>query len=362
MNRDRLADLRSGNAGYQQYDQPPQYNQYQQYDQQQQQQQQQHNYYQSPQQQQQQQQQPGGLQLRQNMIPVGPAAEKPSSVAINVSGGGDGSGSSGDNSQFYSVIEQIRGDLQQVDYKIGTEIVGIERQMQSAFSESEKQQLGQQRDRIVSDIKHLLQTSKAAVQRLNEEAANDSSIDKRERKNRVNRCTQLMTSLKQLTDRFRRAEQTHRQWLEQQIVRQFRIVEPGMSEQEVKEVIHSGQAGNVFSQAVLRSNRMGEANRVLRDVQDRHRDLQQLEQTILQLAELFNEMSTMVNNQQEIINNIEAHVDDAVVNLQKGSEQLQGAIVSARAARKKRWWCFIITLILIVIVVILILKFVVNAF
>ncbi|KAI8867559.1 t-SNARE, partial [Ramicandelaber brevisporus] len=212
------------------------------------------------------------------------------------------------------------------------------------------QQLRQQRDSIVNDIKHILQSSKAKIGQLNSDASNDKSIEKRERKNRVNRCTAVMGKIRDLTKTLRLAEKNYQDWTKQQIVKQFRVVEPGMSEQEVHQAIDNGQAGNIFSQAVLHSNRMGEANRVLRDVQDRHRDLQQLEQTILQLAELFNEMSTMVNNQQEIINNIEAHVDDAVVNMEKGGGLLTKAIQSAKAARHKRKILAVIIFIILVII------------
>ena len=53
------------------------------------------------------------------------------------------------------------------------------------------------------------------------------------------------------------------------------------------------QGGQVFSQALMNSNRYGDARSAYRDVQERHRDIKNIEKTLTELAQLFNDVSLL---------------------------------------------------------------------
>lgn len=91
--------------------------------------------------------------------------------------------------------------------------------------------------------------------------------------------------------RYQQVEQTYRQKYRQRAERQFRIVKPDATPQEVKAALDDDQGGQIFSQALLNSNRHGEARGALREVQERHEDIKKIERTITELAQLFNEVS-----------------------------------------------------------------------
>ncbi len=67
-------------------------------------------------------------------------------------------------------------------------------------------------------------------------------------------------------------------------------VKPDASPDEVKAVVDDDQGGQIFSQALMNSNRYGEARSAYREVQERHADIKKIERTLTELAQLFNDV------------------------------------------------------------------------
>ena len=89
----------------------------------------------------------------------------------------------------------------------------------------------------------------------------------------------------------------------------------------------------------MTSNRRGQAQSALRAVQGRHEAIQKIERQMIELAQLFQDMEAAVVQQEEPVANIDTKAEDTVVNIGKGNEQLDQAVVKARSARKKKWIC-----------------------
>ena len=68
------------------------------------------------------------------------------------------------------------------------------------------------------------------------------------------------------------------------------VVKPDASPDEVKAVVDDDQGGQIFSQALMNSNRYGEARSAYREVQERHADIKKIERTLTELAQLFNDV------------------------------------------------------------------------
>ncbi len=60
---------------------------------------------------------------------------------------------------------------------------------------------------------------------------------------------------------------------------------------------------------------------------------------MIELAQLFQDMEAAVVQQEPAIENIDTKAEDTVVNMNKGNEQLDQAVVKARSARRKKWIC-----------------------
>jgi len=153
---------------------------------------------------------------------------------------------------------------------------------------------------------------------------------------------------------YRSVEQQFSAKYKQRMERQFKIVKPDATPEEVRAVVNDEQGGQVFSQALMSSNRYGESRAAYREVQERHEDIKRIERTITELAQLFNDMSVLVEQQDETINTLETTAGDVEKDVEGGLVYTEKAVVSARAARKKRWICFgIIVVILIIVAIIL---------
>ncbi|KAH8906437.1 t-SNARE [Coniochaeta sp. PMI_546] len=166
--------------------------------------------------------------------------------------------------------------------------------------------------------------------------------------------------LKQAIQNYQQVESAFRKKTQDQMARQYRIVRPDASEQEVQAAVEdTSQGAQVFQQALMQSDRRGQARAVLSAVQDRHAAIQKIEQQMIELAQLFQDMDTLVVQQEEQVVQIEQKGEEVVENLDKGNVELGGAVKSARGARRKKWICLGICVAIIVIVAIIVAVYVV---
>lgn len=127
-----------------------------------------------------------------------------------------------------------------------------------------------------------------------------------------------------------------------QAKKQARIVMPEASEQDLNAFVDDPSNTQVFSQALMQSNRRGQAQSVMGAVASRHAEIQKIEQQMIELAELFQEMESLVVQQEVAVVNIEQKGEEVQDNLYKGNEQISTAIVSARSRNRKKWWCLLV--------------------
>lgn len=129
------------------------------------------------------------------------------------------------------------------------------------------------------------------------------------------------------------------------------IVFPEATDEEVQKAIADGEGSQIFAEAVLSSNRRGQAEAALNEVQSRHRDIQQISRTMNELAELFDDMQQLVAEQEPIVATIENKAQEAQQDIEGGVAQTNKAVKSARAMRKKKWWCLLVLVIIAVILI-----------
>ena len=148
--------------------------------------------------------------------------------------------------------------------------------------------------------------------------------------------------LKEAIRAYQTNESEFRKKTQDQMARQYRIVRPDADEAEVQAAVQDPTGGQVFQQALMQSNRRGQAQSVLSAVQDRQAQLQKIEQQLIELAQLFQDMDTLVVQQEAAVTNIEQKAEETVDNFDKGNQEVETAIGTARATRKKKWWCLLI--------------------
>ncbi|KAI0457361.1 t-SNARE [Xylaria acuta] len=156
--------------------------------------------------------------------------------------------------------------------------------------------------------------------------------------------------LKDAIRAYQQVESGFRKKTEEQMARQYRIVSPNATEEEIRAAVEDQSGGQVFQQALMQSNRRGQAQAVLNAVQDRHAQLQKIERQMMELAQLFQDMDTLVMQQDVAVTNIEQKGEEVVENLNRGNVEIGTAVNTARATRKKKWICLGISVLIIVII------------
>lgn len=167
----------------------------------------------------------------------------------------------------------------------------------------------------------------------------------------------VQRALKTAIVEFQQAESRLRKENAEQMARQYRIANPNAREEEVQAAIEDG-GGQIFSQAIMQSERTGQAQSRLKAVKERHQELVKIERQIEELMHLFQDMDTLVVQQEAAVIQIEQKGEEVVENLDKGNEEIGVAVNTARKTRKKKWICLGICVAIIVVVVIIVLVYV----
>ncbi|KAJ2487348.1 Plasma membrane t-SNARE, secretory vesicle fusion [Coemansia sp. RSA 2320] len=273
-------------------------------------------------------------------------------------GHGNGHDSAATDEEFFGLIDRITYQISQVDQQIN-DVRGLHEKALTAANESRHKEAALERDDkvaatndMITEIKQNLKDMANACKR----SKYDPSVSKSQAAVRDGRHRALAKKFADQLQRYRQMEYEYSQRNHDRIARQYRIARPNATDEEVRDAIASDQASQVFSQAVMSSNRLGEARRVLRDVEERQADIRKIEKTINELAQMFIEVSEMVNQQQEVIDGIDSAVEGAYTEVSAGRTKVNEAIVLRKSSRK-RMWCIIIFLIVILIIVGLVLYF-----
>ncbi|PNY27928.1 Syntaxin-like protein psy1, partial [Tolypocladium capitatum] len=160
----------------------------------------------------------------------------------------------------------------------------------------------------------------------------------------------LKTFFKSELDKYQSIERDYQQKYREQIARQYRIVNPDATEDEVHEAAQADWGNEGVFQTALRTNRTGHASSILGNVRARHNELQGIENTLAELAILYQELATLVEQQDNVIQSAENNAQSTAENIEKGNEQVKQANEHARRRRKLKWWCFLIVCLIILAV------------
>lgn len=145
-------------------------------------------------------------------------------------------------------------------------------------------------------------------------------------------------SVKASMNKFQQLDSEFRKDLEQRMKRDYRIVRPDASDAEVQEAIQDPNQ-QIFSQALINSDRRGLAQTTAQSVRARHTAIQKIEQDMIQLAEMFQDLDALVIQQEAAVTSIEQRGEEVTDHATKANTELTGAVDKARAARKKKWIC-----------------------
>lgn len=138
---------------------------------------------------------------------------------------------------------------------------------------------------------------------------------------------------------YQQTEAAFRKEVQEQQRRQYLIVRPDATESEIREATEGGGDTQIFQQALMQSDRRGQSQSTLRNVQQRHDAIQQIERTMIELQQLFQDLDAIVVQQDVAVQDIEVKAEETYGHIEAGNVHLDKGVSSARAARKKKWIC-----------------------
>lgn len=145
-------------------------------------------------------------------------------------------------------------------------------------------------------------------------------------------------------------------------VRQYRIVDPDVSEEEARAAAADPARSQVFSHALMQSDRQVKARATLSAVQHRHKTLAKIEQQVDELAQLFQATDALVDQQDAHIKQVEQNAEDVSNDVNRATEEIGVAVSTARKTRGKKFICLgiLVAIVVVLIVVILVYIFVIR--
>lgn len=159
--------------------------------------------------------------------------------------------------------------------------------------------------------------------------------------------------VKQSMNSFQQVDSDFRKKLQGRMERDFRTVRPDATDAEVREAVQDPNA-QIYSQALMSSDRRGQAQSTLQAVKGRHDAIQKIEQDMLQLAAMFQDLDAIVVQQEAQVTSIEQRGEEVQDHVSKANVELDGAVQKARAARKKKWICLGIGVAIVLVIIIVI--------
>jgi len=293
----------------------------------------------------------GGPYARQDDTAYEMSEVKDNTTNFSPGGGGD----AGDTmAAFYAEISSLQDTLKTFNANVARIDESHSRSLNNTDDVAGQRNAAQLAE-LVEETSTLSATLKRRVQALERQPGGG-----RDGQTRKQQTAFIKSKFVDAIQNYQQVEQQYRQKYKQRMERQFKIVKPDATPEEIRAVVNDDSGGQIFSQALMNSNRYGESRTAYREVQARHQDIQRIEQTIAELAQLFNDMSIMVEQQSDVIDNVETTAANVEKNMEAGTGHTDKAIVSARGARKKRWICFILTLIILAIIAIVVAVVITN--
>ncbi|CAH7683409.1 t-SNARE [Phakopsora pachyrhizi] len=278
-----------------------------------------------------------------------PIEMKSVSRANRNNGGGGGPREVSSTEEFFDAIGNLQVDLKELQHLVN-QIQDYSKRSLDSKSEDERLELQSETEALTQDIRSLSAHMKQTIQSF--EADHSLLRQRGDPDGNLNvRMDQLAAIKKRFVEsiqRYAEVEQGARKAMQSRVERQVRIVKPDASEQEIRAAVEDEINGNgaVFQQALVSSNRMGNARNALREVQSRAADIKRIEQTITELASMFNDMATMVEEQDVQVQHIEKQAETVNQDVEAATTELKAAVVSAKGARSKRKCCFVLILVI----------------
>ena len=250
--------------------------------------------------------------------------------------------------EFFEQVEQVKNGIKKISQN-ATDLDKVHRQALTAVNPTDIAVYTKKAENIMEENKVAVRSTRKLLkdmERANVELMAAQPKGSADIRMRTCQYSQLAKRLVQVMNSFQSVQVNYKTKQRQQLQRQYLIVKPQASQEELDKLVDSEDGQEMLSQVFSMSTK-AEARKTLAELQERHQDIMMIEKSILELHQLFVDMSVLVEQQGDLIDQIECHVGQAAEYTGEAAVQLEQAVKYQKSALKKKWILIIILLFIV---------------
>eukprot|EP01103_Thecamoeba_quadrilineata_P018526 TRINITY_DN707_c0_g1_i1.p1 TRINITY_DN707_c0_g1~~TRINITY_DN707_c0_g1_i1.p1 ORF type:complete len:293 (-),score=56.31 TRINITY_DN707_c0_g1_i1:87-965(-) len=214
------------------------------------------------------------------------------------------------------------------------------------------------------ELEQLLESTNSAANqvrtRLNKMKQDNSKLpaENPQKKTRTNMHTTLLKKFMALIQEYQTLQANYKERYRERLERQAHIVKPGITKDEVEQMMHSGT--EYFADQMLSDDKHTASKNALVNIQEQQRDLQHLEKSIQELNQLFIDLSAAVESSTDKITTVQTMTTASLIETSEGITEIAKAEEYAMA-RRRRLALLISSVVTVILVILAIIAAVVAA-
>ncbi|MBN3305411.1 STX3 protein, partial [Amia calva] len=233
--------------------------------------------------------------------------------------------------EFFVQIEEIRNNIDKIDENV-VEVKKLYSIILSAPTTEQKTK--DDLETLTNDIKKMANSARnklKSIERNIEQDEERSSADLRIRKSQH---SVLSRKFVEVMTKYNEAQVDFRERSKGRIQRQLEITGKNTTDEELEEMLESGNPA-IFTSGIVDSSISKQA---LNEIESRHKDIVRLESSIKELHDMFVDIAMLVENQGGMIDRIESNMDQSVGFVERAVADTKKAVkFQSEARRVSRW-------------------------
>ncbi|XP_053135485.1 syntaxin-2 isoform X4 [Hemicordylus capensis] len=251
---------------------------------------------------------------------------------------------------FFQQVEEVRKYITKI-----TDILEEVKKKHSVILSAThpKDKTKEELEELNKEIRKTANTVRAKLKVMEQSFTRDENVNRTSADVRIRKTQHLVLTRKfvEVMTTYNGTQTLFRERTKDQIRRQLEITGKGTTDEELEEMLESGNL-SIFTSDIILDTKI--TRQALDEIESRHKDIIKLESSIQELHEMFMDMAMLVEVQGEMVNSIEKNVMNAVDYVEHAKEETKKAVKYQSKARRKKWIILIIVLVVLAIIAIII--------
>jgi t-SNARE complex subunit (syntaxin) len=252
--------------------------------------------------------------------------------------------------EFFEQVEEIRGSIDLIaenvdEVKLKHSTI-LSNTGNDAKIKEELEQLMGEIKKTANKVRGKLKLIEQNIEQ--EESGSVISADLRIRKTQHSTLSRKFVEV--MTD-YNKTQADYRERCKGRIVRQLDIAGKKVGDDEIEQMIESGNPA-IFTQGIVIEG--NEAKQTLADIEARHNDILKLETSIRELHDMFMDMAMLVESQGEMVDRIEYNVEHAKEYVDRAVADTKKAVQFQSKARRKKLIILVLCLVVVIVIALII--------